>query len=185
MKTEKKEVIYIRAVLDYVFPTPDLIGKSVNVFAKYNWNPDKIKPLEYCAGIKNGFFIRNYFGFENGTRFEKDSLFFPRLLKPSYIKIEIGPKGQATANESVLLDVSIQYYLGIHASVKALIENRKSEITKLETATMQEIEKHIRGNAEWTEFMKSKPERDQDPRDYMVRRSGWILPGHFGGKSGG
>lgn len=50
---------------------------------------------------------------------------------------------------------------------------------------MQEIEKHIRGNAKWTEFMKSKPERDQDPRDYMVRRSGWILPGHFGGKSGG
>ena len=185
MKTWKKEEIYIRAVLDYVYPPPDLISKSIDVFAKYNWNPDKIKPLEYCAGIKNGFFIRNYFGFEDGARYEKESLFLPRVLRPSYIKIEIGAKDQAPTNESILLDVSIQCYLGIHVSVKALVERPTSEVNNLETATKQEIDKHIRGNAEWAEFMKSGPKREQDPRDYMIRRSGWIMPGHFGAKSGG
>ena len=155
-------------------------NKEIMFFCKYN-ESRALSFLKFCAELRNRIIIHQGFQFkvlDEGKRINKNDLVINHLYLIKNLKaFSPGGADEHTFNQDGLFNLIFHLILGWHRQLE--------EWTKIEKDTVENVFKKLKKETQYYEALTTMPIRDADPRDYIIKRSGWILPGHFGAKSGG
>lgn len=83
----------------------------------------------------------------------------------------------ANPSTELFLNLLIHLFFGWHRQIEALQD--------LESLSIREVLEKLKDDRQYYELLTSRNVREVNPFEYFIKRSGWMLPGHFGAKSGG
>jgi hypothetical protein len=157
-----------------------LMEKAVNFRSKFNEKRD-ISFLNFCSELRNKNVIHDYIGYGIGgfkSEINKKENIMNHLYRIKKITAtrSFEEDGQPFGQDG-LLNLLFHLILGWHRQLE--------DWKKIESLTVGEVVLGLKNEPQYYESKTTRPVKEADPRDYIVKRSGWIMPGHFGAKSGG
>lgn len=179
MKKDSEELILIHVELDPVLASVN--PEKIQFCSKFNEKASAISFLKLCKELRNRHVIHNFlgtstFGFSGGVNRE-DNLMTHLFSIERITASKMVSEPPHPFYQDGLLNLLFHLMVGWHRQL-----DRWSELKNL---SVKEVIKLLKPDTQYFEHLTTRPVRDCDPREYIVKRSGWILPGHFGGKSGG
>ena len=178
MRIKKEPPIIIHVEMVPVQQT--LMEKAVNFRSKFNEKRD-ISFLNFCSELRSRNVIHDYIGFGlYGFRsaINKNDNIMNHLYHVKKITATRSlDENDQPFGQDGLFNLLFHLILGWHRQ----LENWK----KIESLTVGEVVLGLKNDTHYYESKTTRPVKEADPRDYIVKRSGWIMPGHFGAKSGG
>ena len=157
-----------------------LSAPKVNFQCSFN-EKTALSFLSFCSELRSRNVIRDYAGYEIfGVRNKMDKkenimnhLYRIKKIAAARSADEAGQK----YDQDGLFNLLFHLILGWHRQLE--------DLKRWEPLSIEEVVLKLQKDTQYYEALTTKPVRDADPRDYIIKRSGWILPGHFGAKSGG
>jgi len=176
----KKNEPHIIIHVEMVPVQQSLMGKAVNFRSKFNEKRD-ISFLNFCSELRNKNVIHNYIGYGIGgfkSEIDKKENIMNHLYRIKKITASrsLEEDGQPFGQDG-LLNLLFHLILGWHRQLE--------DWKRIESLSVGEVVQGLKNDTQYYESRTTRLDRESDPRDYIIKRSGWILPGHFGAKSGG
>ena len=178
MKRKKEPPIIIQ--VEMVPVQQALAVKEVTFRSNFNEKRD-ISYLNFCSELKSSNVIHNYIGFGiygMSSPINKEDNIMNHLyrVKKMTVTRSLEEDNQPSGQDG-LFNLLFHLILGWHRQLE--------DWKKYESLSVEDVVRKLKNDSQYYEDKTTRPFRDADPRDYIVKRSGWIMPGHFGAKSGG
>jgi len=179
MKKSAEDLILIHVQLEPVMTSVN--PESIQFCSKFNEKVSSISFLNLCTELRGRCVINKFlgpavFGFIGGVDRE-DSLMAHLFRVKQIVASKMLPESPYPLSQDGLLNLLFHLMVGWHRRLEAW--------DVLKNLSVKEAIKRLKCDTQYFDHLTTRPIRDSDPREYIVKRSGWIFPGHFGAKFGG
>ena len=157
-----------------------LSAPKVNFQCRFN-DKSALSFLNFCSELRSRNVIHNYVGYEIfGLRNKVDKkenimnhLYRIKKITAARSTYETGQR----YDQDGLFNLLFHLILGWHRQLE--------DLNKWGPFSIEEVVFKLQKDTQYYDALTTRPVRDANPGDYIIKRSGWILPGHFGAKTGG
>jgi len=157
-----------------------IFTEEVKFIFRYS-EKNQLTPHKFCSELRNKNIIHQ--GFQCGILNEevgigkKDSVINHLYRIKDFKTISPAEDFERYLNQDGFYNLLFHLILGWHHQLE--------DWKKYETFSVEQAIEKLKKDSQYYEALTTKPMRDADPRDYIIKRSGWMMAGHFGAKTGG